>query len=66
MALGETGLGGLLVSKSKSMADFFSAGRTSRLLSRMLAIWGWIFLAGGSLCIAVFLILIAVIAFQSL
>lgn len=68
MALGEIGIGWLLVSQSESMVSFFSVGKKSRfgLNARMLVICGWIFLSVGCLSIVMFLILIAVIAFQSL
>jgi hypothetical protein len=68
MALGEIGFGWLLVSRSESMVSFFSLGKKSRFSfnARMLAICGWISLAFGCLSIAMFLILMVVIAFQSL
>ncbi len=67
MVFGEIGLGWVLVHHSESMIGFFSSGkeRFPRLLTRMLVISGWIFLVLGCLSIAMFLILMVVIAIQS-
>jgi hypothetical protein len=68
MALGAIGFGWLLISHSQNMADFFSSGKKSRfgLNARMFAVWGWISLVGGSLTIAIFLILMVIILLQPL
>ena len=66
MALGEIGLGWLLVRHSESMIGFFSSWKWSKFGTRVLLISGWIFLVVGCLSIAMYLILMVVIAFQSL
>ena len=63
LSLGEIGLGWLLVSHSQSMLSFFGLGKR---YARGLAICGWIGLVGGCLSIAIFLILVIVVAFHSL
>jgi hypothetical protein len=62
MALGEIGLGWLLVYHSQSMIGFFNSGkkRNPRLLVRILVICGWTYLIFGCLSITVFLILGAI------
>jgi hypothetical protein len=61
LAIGEIGFGWLLVSRSQGMVSFFSSGKKSRFVARMLAISGWISFIGGCLSIALFLILLLVI-----
>jgi hypothetical protein len=68
MALGEIGFGWLLISQSESITSFFSVGKKSRFgpVARTIAIFGWISLIGGCLSIAIFMILMVVVAFKSL
>ncbi len=68
LGLGAIGLGWLLAFRSRSAVSFFSWGKRSKydLIARILEISGWISLVGGCLSIAIFLILVVVIAFQSL
>ena len=67
MSLGVIGLGWLLAFRSRSAASFFRWGKKDRFdLIRVVEISGWISLVGGCLSIAIFLILLAVVAFQSL
>jgi hypothetical protein len=68
MSLGAIGFGWLLAFRSQSALSFFSQGKRSRYhrMVRMVEISGWISLVGGCLSIAMFLILLVVIAFQSL
>jgi hypothetical protein len=40
LAIGEIGFGWLLVSRSQGMVSFFSSGKKSRFVARMLAISG--------------------------
>jgi len=67
MSLGAIGFGWLLAFRSRSMASFFGWGKRNGFdLIRIVEISGWISLVGGCLSIATFLILLVVIAFQSL
>lgn len=67
LALGQIGLGWFLAFRSQDMIRSFSTGTKSEsTLARFLVIWGWIFLIGWGLCIAIFVVLLLVIAFQSL
>ncbi len=68
MAIGEIGFGWLLAFHSRSMVTFFSSEKRSgsRFVARILGVSGWIFLIGGCLGIAMFLVLMVYIAFQSL
>ena len=63
MSLGVIGFGWLLVSQSDSMTGFLGLGKK---FACGLAICGWVSLVGGGLSIAIFLIMVVVIAFQSL
>jgi hypothetical protein len=67
LALGQIGLGWFLVFRSQDMVRSFSSGTKSEsFLARFLVIWGWMFLVGGGLCVAMFLVLAVVVAFHSL
>jgi hypothetical protein len=67
LALGQIGLGWFLAFRSQNKgASVGSENRSKSVLPRFLVFWGWALLIGRCICIAIFLVLIAVITFQSL
>ncbi len=67
LALGQIGLGWFLAFRSQDMTGSLGCEkRGESVVARFLVIWGWTLLIGGCICIAIFLVLIAVVAFQSL
>jgi hypothetical protein len=67
LALGQIGLGWFLAFRSPKMIGTPGSGKRSEsILTRFHVIWGWMFLIGGCLCVAIFLVLVAVITIQSL
>lgn len=67
LALGQIGLGWFLAFRSQNMiGSAGSAKKSESFLARFLVIWGWSFLIGGGLCIALSIFLVVAIAFHSL
>lgn len=67
LALGQIGFGWFLAFRSQNIIGSLGYGKRSEsVFARFLVIWGWAFLIGGCLCIAIFLVLVVVIAFQTL